>query len=86
MLCHLLIFNEFHSKTSDYYTCIITFLYIYYNKKSIAVLFLRLSLRCMVLWVTCVLIALILQYNILCLYIPVQLCTTTKIIIPLPFF
>lgn len=57
MLCHFLIFHEFHSKTSDYYTCIIIFLYIYYNKKSIAVLFLRLSLRCMVLWVICVLIA-----------------------------
>ena len=40
-----------------------------------AILFFRLSLRCMVLWTSCVLVSFILQHNILCFYIPVHICT-----------
>ena len=40
-----------------------------------ASLFFRLSLRCRGLWIACVLARLILQDNILCLYIPVHICT-----------
>ena len=37
----------------------------------LGILFFRLSLRCRVLWIDCVLVAFILQHNILCLYISI---------------